>query len=63
MVRCKGKGCGLILGEFQGKGRIKCYKCGGINRFDTNAKQHTYRPPMQHTELKDRTTSSGMVFH
>lgn len=61
-IRCKGKGCGLMLGEFQGKGQIKCHKCGGINRFDTGIGNHTYRQKTQHTELKDRATSSGMVF-
>nr|DAE46137.1 MAG TPA: hypothetical protein [Caudoviricetes sp.] len=62
MFEIKCKGCGLVLGGFRGKGRIKCHKCGGINRFNTNTGDHNYRPDMQHTELKDRATSSGMVF-
>ncbi|SHF64956.1 MULTISPECIES: hypothetical protein [Lactonifactor] len=61
-VRCKGKGCSLLLGEFSGRGRIKCRKCGGINTFDTETGEHNFESGKRHTDLSERTTSSGVVF-
>ncbi len=41
-VRCKG--CGRLLGKYEGKGEVKCpkTKCGGMNTFDTNAREHRF---------------------
>lgn len=61
-VRCKG--CGRLLGRFEGKGSVKCPKvgCGGTNVFDTNIREQKFIPKQLGTELKDRKTSSGVTF-
>lgn len=62
-VRCKG--CGKLLGEFYGAGRIKCTKteCGGMNEFDTRSGIHRFVPKPEYNMLKKRSTSSGTRFH
>ena len=61
-VRCKG--CGKLLGKFDGVGEIKCPRanCGGKNVFDTNLNSIKFIPRQNHVALKDRTTSSGVTF-
>lgn len=62
-VRCKG--CGRLLGLFAGKGKVKCSKteCGGMNIFDIEKEQHDFRPKIRkQSRLRDRTTSSGVMF-
>lgn len=61
-VRCKG--CGRLLGRFEGKGSVKCPKvdCGGTNVFDTGKASHSFIPKRTGTSLKDRKTSSGVTF-
>lgn len=61
-VRCKG--CGRLLGKFDGVGEIKCPRtsCGGKNVFDTNLNSIKFIPRQNHVALKDRTTSSGVTF-
>lgn len=62
-VRCKG--CGRLLGQFRGKGEVKCPKteCGGMNIFDLDAGRHDFKPKIRKPSyLKSRTTSSGVTF-
>lgn len=61
-VRCKG--CGRLLGRFEGKGSVKCPKvdCGGTNVFDTEKGLLSFVPKWVGTSLKDRKTSSGVTF-
>ena len=63
MVEVRCKGCGLLLGEFQGMGQIKCRKCGGNNSFNTDTGEHSYKSGIKRTTMKERATSSGLVFH
>lgn len=43
-VRCSG--CDKLLGEFDGRGRVKCTRtgCGGMNVFDTTTGKHYFIP-------------------
>lgn len=43
-VRCSG--CDKLLGEFDGRGRVKCTRtgCGGMNVFDTITGKHYFIP-------------------
>lgn len=61
-VRCKS--CGKLLGKFDGCGEVKCPRtnCNGKNIFDTRTGYLKYIP-VSHVPMKDRTTSSGHVFH
>lgn len=61
-VRCKG--CGRLLGRFEGKGEVKCPKvsCGGRNVFDTEKGNHRFIPKPKDIELKNRKTSSGVTY-
>lgn len=60
-VRCKG--CGRLLGKFEGAGEIKCPRagCGGKNIFDTNTGEIKFLP-VNRVSMRDRTTSSGHRF-
>lgn len=61
-VRCRG--CGRLLGRFEGKGSVKCPKvgCGGTNVFDTDTGDHRFIPKPVGIDLKDRKTSSGVTY-
>lgn len=61
-VRCKG--CFKLLGKFTGAGEIICPICGGKNTFDTDSEKIIFSAKkIRHpTSLKDRPTSSGVVF-
>jgi len=61
-VRCKG--CGRLLGKFEGKGEVKCPKvgCGGRNIFDTVTGEQRFIRKPKGIELKDRKTSSGVTY-
>lgn len=61
-VRCKG--CGRLLGRFDGKGEVKCPKidCGGKNTFDTATGEIKFIPKPKHISLNQRKTSSGVTF-
>ena len=60
-IRCKN--CGKLLGKYEGTGEVKCPRtnCGGKNIFDTRTGYRKYIP-MTHTAMKNRTTSSGVIF-
>lgn len=60
-VRCKG--CGKLLGKFDGCGEVKCPRvnCNGKNIFDTRNGDVKF-VPITHVAMKDRTTSSGHTF-
>lgn len=61
-VRCKG--CGELLGKFEGKGEIKCPKgsCRGKNVFDSETGSIKFVPKSKGTPYKDRKTASGVTF-
>jgi LSD1 subclass zinc finger protein len=59
-VRCKG--CGLLLGEFAGSGKIKCRKCHGMNEFDGNTGKIKYKEASKVRE-RERKTLSGLRFN
>lgn len=60
-VRCKG--CGKLLGKFDGIGEVKCPRinCGGKNTFNTKTGSITFTPA-NNVSMKNRTTSSGVTF-
>lgn len=64
MVEVRCKGCGKLLGIFDGVGEIKCPRvnCGGKNIFNTKDGSIRFIPKPNHVALKDRTTSSGVTF-
>ena len=66
MIEIRCKGCGRLLGMFEGKGEIKCPKvdCGGKNIFDTSTGDHSFspKPKTKHYPLESRKTSSGVTF-
>ena len=57
MVEVRCKGCGKLLGKFEGIGEIKCPRvsCGGKNTFNTRTGKFNY-VPVHHINMKDRTT-------
>lgn len=61
-IRCKG--CFKLLGKFSGSGEVICPRCGGKNNFDTASGKIMFsaKKSRHPTNLKDRTTSSGVVF-
>lgn len=63
MVEVRCKGCGKLLGKFDGIGEIKCPRasCGGKNTFNTKAGSIEFTPA-NHVSMKNRTTSSGVTF-
>lgn len=60
-VRCYG--CGKLLGKINGSGEIVCPRCGGKNTFD-EAGNVAFQEKRNKSAaiLKNRNTSSGMVF-
>ena len=62
MVEIRCKGCGRLLGYFEGSGRIKCQRagCGAVNEFDTASMQHT-PTEKKAVSMRNRTTSSGVT--
>ena len=58
-VRCKG--CGKLLGFFDGKGDVKCSRsgCGYQNKFNTT--DMVLSKKKNNISLKNRTTSSGVT--
>ncbi len=58
-IRCKN--CGKLLGQFEGKGEVKCTRagCGAINAFNTAKGSIEI---LRHVPMKDRATSSGHTF-
>ena len=63
MVEVRCKGCGKLLGKFDGIGEIKCPRasCGGKNTFNTKTGSISFIP-VNHVSMKDRATSSGVTF-
>ena len=63
MVEVHCKGCGKLLGKFDGTGEIKCPSigCGCKNTFNTKTGKVIF-VPVKHVSLKNRTTSSGVTF-
>lgn len=63
MVEVRCKGCGKLLGKFDGTGEIKCPSivCGGKNTFNTKTGKVVF-VPVKHVSMKSRTTSSGVTF-
>lgn len=63
MVEVRCKGCGKLLGKFDGTGEIKCPRasCGGKNTFNTKTGSISFTP-VNHVSMKNRTTSSGFTF-
>lgn len=63
MVEVRCKGCGKLLGKFDGAGEVKCPKsgCGGKNAFNTKTGSILFTP-VNHVSMKNRTTSSGVTF-
>ncbi|MEE0200785.1 hypothetical protein [Faecalicatena contorta] len=62
-IRCKN--CGKLLGDFEGKGTVKCTRteCGGMNIFETSTGKHEFIPKRKPSYLKNRATSSGVTFN
>ena len=60
-IHCKN--CGKLLGKFDGLGEVKCPRvnCKGKNIFDTRTGYAKF-VPVTHVAMKDRTTSSGVIF-
>lgn len=63
MVEVRCKGCGKLLGKFDGIGEVKCTRigCGGKNTFNTKTGSISFTP-VNHVSMKNRTTSSGVTF-
>lgn len=61
MVEVRCKECGKLLGFFSGKGQIKCPRsgCGCMNEFEVSDQGPAGKKKIS---LKNRTTSSGMMF-
>lgn len=65
MIEIRCKMCDSKLGNFCGKGEVKCRKvdCGAVNKFDTNIGMHEVIPERKPVTLKNRTSSSGVRFY
>lgn len=61
-IRCKS--CDKLLGKFSGQGEVKCSRnsCGAVNLFDTVTSRHEILKERKHVTMKERTTSSGVIF-